>query len=83
MRGRQSTRARAAARRICAVEAGCSVPLLQLNCCPVEDLNPHFTEVTPSGIWDMPHLSEADKKNMLGLNAARLFNLEVPPEKAG
>lgn len=36
---------------------------------------PHFDFDSPSVIFDLPFLSEAAKRNILGLNAARLFNL--------
>lgn len=39
---------------------------------------PHWDFDTPSVIWDMPFLNEQDKRNILGLNAAKLFGLEVP-----
>jgi predicted TIM-barrel fold metal-dependent hydrolase len=39
---------------------------------------PHWDFDTPSVIWDLPFLNEQDKRNILGLNAARAFNLEVP-----
>jgi predicted TIM-barrel fold metal-dependent hydrolase len=39
---------------------------------------PHFDFDTPSIIAGMHFLSEQAKRNVLGLNAARLFNLEVP-----
>jgi uncharacterized protein len=38
---------------------------------------PHFDFDTPSTIFDLPFLSEATKRNILGLNAARLFNLPL------
>jgi hypothetical protein len=31
----------------------------------------------------LPFLKEEAKRNILGLNAAQLFGLEVPPAKAG
>jgi hypothetical protein len=41
----------------------------------------------PSTIWDLPFLSEQSKRNILGLNARRIFNLDVsdrfPNAKAG
>jgi predicted TIM-barrel fold metal-dependent hydrolase len=39
---------------------------------------PHWDFDTPSVIWDLPFLTEQSKRNILGLNAARAFNLEVP-----
>lgn len=44
---------------------------------------PHFDFDTPSTIAGMSFLSKQDQKNILGLNAARLFNLEVPAEARG
>ena len=41
---------------------------------------PHFDFDTPSVIHDLPFLSEQAKRNILGLNACRLFGL---PEKPG
>ena len=41
---------------------------------------PHFDFDTPSILAGMPFLSEQAQRNILGLNAARLFNLEVPAE---
>lgn len=38
---------------------------------------PHWDFDPPSAITDIPFLSEQAKRNILGLNAARLFNLEV------
>jgi hypothetical protein len=37
---------------------------------------PHFDFDTPSTIYDLPFLSDQGKRNILGLNAAKLFNLE-------
>ncbi len=37
---------------------------------------PHFDFDTPKVIYDLPFLSETAKRNILGLNAARLFNLD-------
>jgi hypothetical protein len=31
----------------------------------------------PSVIWDLPFLKEQAKRQILGLNAARVFNLDV------
>jgi uncharacterized protein len=31
----------------------------------------------PSTIWDLPFLDEQAKRNILGLNAKRVFNLDV------
>ena len=42
---------------------------------------PHFDFDLPSEILDLPFLSEQSKKNILGLNAARIFNLDPTPVK--
>ena len=42
---------------------------------------PHWDFDLPSSITDLPFLSKDAKRNILGLNAARLFNLEVPKTK--
>ncbi|HVZ54826.1 MAG TPA: amidohydrolase family protein [Pseudolabrys sp.] len=39
---------------------------------------PHFDFDTPSVISRLPFLSEQAQRNILGLNAAKLFNLDVP-----
>ena len=39
---------------------------------------PHWDFDLPSSITQLPFLSAQDKRNILGLNAARVFNLEVP-----
>jgi hypothetical protein len=39
---------------------------------------PHWDFDLPSTVWDLPFLDETAKRNILGFNAARLFNLEVP-----
>ena len=44
---------------------------------------PHWDFDTPGIIWDMPFLSEKDKRRILGLNAAKLFGLKVPENKLG
>jgi predicted TIM-barrel fold metal-dependent hydrolase len=44
---------------------------------------PHWDFDLPGVIWDLPFLSEDAKRNILGLNAARLYNLEVPKGKRG
>jgi predicted TIM-barrel fold metal-dependent hydrolase len=44
---------------------------------------PHWDFDAPSSILRLPFLDEQAKRNILGLNAARLFGLEIPPEKAG
>ena len=38
---------------------------------------PHFDFDTPSVIYDLPFLDEQSKRNILGLNAAKLFNLNT------
>ena len=38
---------------------------------------PHWDFDPPSSITTIPFLSEQAKRNILGLNAARVFNLEV------
>jgi predicted TIM-barrel fold metal-dependent hydrolase len=42
---------------------------------------PHWDFDAPSVIWDLPFLTEQDKRNILGLNAAKLFKLDVPAGK--
>jgi predicted TIM-barrel fold metal-dependent hydrolase len=42
---------------------------------------PHWDFDLPSKIWDLPFLSDSDRRNILGLNAARLFGLPVPDRK--
>ncbi len=42
---------------------------------------PHWDFDLPSTITSLPFLSEQGKRNILGLNAARLFGLEVPKTK--
>jgi predicted TIM-barrel fold metal-dependent hydrolase len=42
---------------------------------------PHWDFDLPSSITSLPFLDERAKRNILGLNAARLFNLEVPKGK--
>ena len=39
---------------------------------------PHWDFDLPSVIWDLPFLDEDAKRNILGYNAARIFNLDVP-----
>lgn len=39
---------------------------------------PHWDFDLPSVIYDLPFLSEAAKRNILGGNAMRLFNIDVP-----
>ena len=42
---------------------------------------PHWDFDLPSSITTLPFLDDAAKRNILGLNAARLFNLDVPKHK--
>lgn len=42
---------------------------------------PHFDFDLPSEITDLPFLSEQAKRNILGLNAAKIFNLDPTPIK--
>src|SRR4051794_19995579 len=42
---------------------------------------PHWDFDLPSTIYDLPFLNEASKRNILGANAARLFNLDPKPVK--
>jgi predicted TIM-barrel fold metal-dependent hydrolase len=42
---------------------------------------PHFDFDLPSVIYDLPFLSEQTKRNILGLNAARIFHLDPSPRK--
>jgi predicted TIM-barrel fold metal-dependent hydrolase len=44
---------------------------------------PHWDFDAPSSITKLPFLKEEAKRNILGLNAARLFGLEVPAAKSG
>jgi predicted TIM-barrel fold metal-dependent hydrolase len=39
---------------------------------------PHWDFDLPSRIWDLPFLDEEAKRNILGYNAARIFNLDIP-----
>ena len=39
---------------------------------------PHWDFDPPARLFDLPFLSDDEKRNILGLNAARLFNLDVP-----
>jgi len=43
---------------------------------------PHWDFDLPSSITTLPFLDEAAKRNILGLNAARAFNLQVPDRYA-
>jgi predicted TIM-barrel fold metal-dependent hydrolase len=42
---------------------------------------PHWDFDLPNSITTLPFLSEEAKRNILGFNSARLFNLEVPKHK--
>ena len=42
---------------------------------------PHWDFDLPTTITDLPFLSEQAKRNILGLNAARIFNLDPTPVK--
>jgi predicted TIM-barrel fold metal-dependent hydrolase len=42
---------------------------------------PHWDFNPPNSVADLPFLSEQSKRNILGLNAARLFKMEVPTKK--
>jgi uncharacterized protein len=42
---------------------------------------PHYDFDLPSVIYDLPFLTEQAKRNILGLNAARIFNLDARPRK--
>jgi predicted TIM-barrel fold metal-dependent hydrolase len=44
---------------------------------------PHWDFDTPSTIWELPNISDDGKRNILGLTAARIFNLLVPVHKRG
>jgi predicted TIM-barrel fold metal-dependent hydrolase len=44
---------------------------------------PHWDFDAPSAITKLPFLDEQAKRNILGLSAAHLFGLEVPPAKSG
>jgi predicted TIM-barrel fold metal-dependent hydrolase len=39
---------------------------------------PHWDFDTPARLFDLPFLTERAKRNILGYNAARVFNLEIP-----
>jgi predicted TIM-barrel fold metal-dependent hydrolase len=47
---------------------------------------PHWDMDLPSTIWDLPFLDDQSKRNILGLNAKRIFNLDTSdrfPARAG
>ena len=39
---------------------------------------PHWDFDVPARLFDLPFLDDRSKRNILGLNAARLFNLDIP-----
>jgi predicted TIM-barrel fold metal-dependent hydrolase len=39
---------------------------------------PHWDFDVPAKVFDLPFLDERAKRNILGLNASRVFNLPVP-----
>lgn len=43
---------------------------------------PHWDFDLPSTVWDLPFLDETAKRNILGYNAAGLFNLDIPEKYA-
>ena len=43
--------------------------------------SPHWDFDLPSTIYDLPFLKEQSKRNILGANAARLFELDSKPVK--
>jgi predicted TIM-barrel fold metal-dependent hydrolase len=43
---------------------------------------PHWDFNPPSTIYDLPFLDEQGKKNILGENACRLFNLDLKKKKS-
>jgi hypothetical protein len=42
---------------------------------------PHWDFDLPSTVYDIPFLTDRARKNILGENAARVFNLEIPKHK--
>jgi predicted TIM-barrel fold metal-dependent hydrolase len=44
---------------------------------------PHWDFDLPNSVTQLPFINEQQKRNILGLNAAKLFNLEVPAHKLG
>jgi predicted TIM-barrel fold metal-dependent hydrolase len=42
---------------------------------------PHWDFDLPSTIYDLPFMSEQAKRNILGGNATKLFNLQLPAQK--
>jgi predicted TIM-barrel fold metal-dependent hydrolase len=44
---------------------------------------PHWDFDPPGTVTKLPFLNEQAKRNILGLNAAKLFNLDVPAHKSG
>lgn len=43
---------------------------------------PHWDFDTPASVLDLPFLDEQAKRNIMGLNSAKLFNLKQPTQKA-
>jgi len=39
---------------------------------------PHWDFDVPARLFDLPFLDERSRRNILGYNAARLFDLEIP-----
>jgi len=39
---------------------------------------PHWDFDVPARLFDLPFLDDGAKRNILGLNAARVFNLDIP-----
>lgn len=44
---------------------------------------PHWDFDVPARVYDLPFLSERGKRNILGGNAARIFDLEIPEKYRG
>ena len=44
---------------------------------------PHWDFDLPNSVTQLPFINEQQKRNILGLNAAKLFNLDVPAHKLG
>ena len=44
--------------------------------------DPHWDFDLPSTIYDLPFLDETAKRNILGGNAMRLFNIDMSKEKS-
>ena len=39
---------------------------------------PHWDFDVPARLFDLPFLTEQNRRNILGLSAAKLFNLDIP-----